>query len=348
MGDVFDAMKRSRKERETKTDAPRAEAAPIVDAPSRDGTDDSAPALPLDQVHVDRSDTQDDEGVLETRETPRRPQPPVAPDAAAPVRGVAAAVDRAKSDVAVDPNLVPGASAAAITLGHDPSLNGYSAKIVVHHDRGSVITEQYRAIRTQILARARNRRLQTHVITSSAPEEGKSVTSVNLSIAFSELRNQKTLLIEADLRKPSFQNLFNRSPTPGLTHYLRGDAGAETIDSIIHPTAYGNMQVIPAGDRDVTSSTELLSSPKMAQLIDRLKDRYDHIFIDTPPVVTVTDACILGALCDETLLVVRLGKTPASMVERAKRLLRFANCEVAGVILTHLQLSAPKYLYRYA
>lgn len=346
MGDVFDAMKRSRKERETKTDAPRAEAAPIVDAPPRGGSDDSAPALPLDQVHVDRSDTQDDEGALGAREVPHRQQQPAASHT--PSRGVAAAVDRAKSDTAADPNLVPGASPAAIALGHDPSLNGYSAKVVTHHDKGSVITEQYRAIRTQILARARNRRLQTHVITSSAPEEGKSVTSVNLSVTFSELKNQKTLLIEADLRKPSFQNLFNRSPTPGLTHYLRDDKNTLTLDNIIHPTAYGNLQVIPAGDRDVVGSTELLSSPKMAQLIDRLKDRYDHIFIDTPPVVTVTDACILGALCDETLLVVRLGKTPASMVERAKRLLRFANCEVAGVILTHLQLAAPKYLYRYA
>ncbi|MCE9591166.1 MAG: CpsD/CapB family tyrosine-protein kinase [Planctomycetes bacterium] len=334
MGDVFDAMKRSRKERETKPDAPRADSAPAPAAPARPQSDDARPALPMDQVHVDRSDDHDD-------------APTQAVERKAPAgRGVSAAVDRAKADLTADPSLVPGMLPSPAAGLHDPALNGYSSQIVVHHDRGSVITEQYRAIRTQILARARNRRLQTHVITSSAPEEGKSVTSVNLGVTFSELRSQKTLLIEADLRKPSFQNLFRRNPTPGLTNYLRGEV--DSIDKILHPSVYPNLQIIPAGDRDVTGSTELLSSPRMAALIERLKDRYEHIFIDTPPVVTVTDACILGALCDETLLVVRLGKTPAGMVERAKRLLRFANCDVAGVILTHLHLQAPKYLYRYA
>ena len=85
----------------------------------------------------------------------------------------------------------------------------------------------------------------------------------------------------------------------------------------------------------------------MGQLIDRLRDRYDHIFIDTPPVITVTDACILGAMCDETLLVVRLNKTATEAVDRAKRLLRASNCEVSGVILTHMQYHIPRYLYRY-
>ena len=228
----------------------------------------------------------------------------------------------------------------------DPSLNGYAPQIIVHHDRGSVITEQYRAIRTQILARTRNRRIQTHVVTSSSPEEGKTITTINLGMTFSELRNQKTLLIEGDLRRPSFGTALNRTCSPGLLQLLRGEISE--IDQAIHPTVYDNLQFIPAGDRDQVASTELLSSPRMAQVLDRLKDRYDHIFIDTPPVVTVTDAAILGALSDETLLVVRLNKTPTDMVDRAKRLLRAANCELAGVILTHLQIDAPRYLYRYA
>ena len=131
-----------------------------------------------------------------------------------------------------------------------------------------------------------------------------------------------------------------------MLQLLRGEV--ENIDDAIHSSVYKNLDVIPAGGRDSLHSTELLSSPAMTQIIDRLRDKYDHIFIDSPPVVSVTDAAILGAMCDETIMVVRLNKTPTDIVDRAKRLLRANNCEVTGVILTHLKLHMPRYLYRYS
>jgi capsular exopolysaccharide synthesis family protein len=226
-----------------------------------------------------------------------------------------------------------------------PGVGHYAPEIVVHHDRGSVITEQYRAIRLQILARCRNRKLQVHVITSSAPNEGKTVTSVNLAMAFAELQNKKTLLIEGDLRRPSLQGAIGQKQAPGLLHLLRGQI--DDIDQAIHPSPYDNVHIMPAGDYGTTSSTELVSSHRFAEILDQLRERYDHIFIDTPPVISVTDACIFGALADEVLLVVRLNATPVEVVDRAKRLLRASNCEVAGVILTHMRYHIPKYLYRY-
>lgn len=316
MGDVFDAMNRSQKERGKQPATER--------VASSSNADDVAPALPQ----------------VEAKSLAAEEPNPVRL-AAAPV------VQRTVSDAMTKAD--QGRLASALTpqsvVRKDPSLNGYASEVIVHHDRGSVITEQYRAIRTQILARARNRRLQTHVVTSATPEEGKSVTTINLGMAFSELRNQKTLLIEGDLRKPSFGRLFNRTSTPGLLQLLRGEV--DELDKVIHPTVYDNLFYIPAGDRDQTGSTELLSSPRMAQVLDRLKDRFEHIFIDTPPVVTVTDAAILGALCDETLLVVRLHRTPSEVVDRAKRLLKAANCDLAGVILTHAQQLSNQYAYRY-
>jgi capsular exopolysaccharide synthesis family protein len=341
MGDVFDAMNRAKRERERRAEhgADPAPPPPVAADEQSPAHEDGAPeegGLPIDQV-----------------ESAAQPRDQLAEQVTtAPVTGrspVAAATDRARlerqssRDDSVDEEGVSGGgqpTPAAIA-----SLNGYSADIVVHHDRGSVITEQYRAIRTQVLARARNRRVQTHVITSSAPEEGKSVTTVNLGIAFSELRSQKTLLIEGDLRRPSFQHLFDRDIEHGLVDLLRGE---ETdVDKCIQPTVYENLQFLPAAGKEFAHSTELLSSPRMVQLLDRLKDRYDHIFIDTPPVITVTDACILGSMCDQTLLVVRLYRTPADVVDRAKRLLRAANCEVAGVILTHMEMQMSRYMYRY-
>jgi len=332
MGDVFDAMnraKRDRGEQPQSNEITGFPAAPNTPTPQPGG--DTHPALPIDEV----------------RDPPNAPlhgEPPETslkrPEEDLPQPSITDPMDADSVDVDV-----PLTADQSEDNGHDASLNGYSAKIVVHHDRGSAITEQYRAIRTQILARSRNRRLQTHVITSSVPGEGKSVTTANLGVSFSELRNQQTLLIEADLRRPSFQMLFDRECTPGLLQLLRGDI--TDIDQAIHQTVYDNLQFMPAGGRDPTHSTELLSSPRMAQILDRLKDHYDHIFIDTPPVVTVTDAAILAGLCDQTMMVVRLHKTPVDMVDRAKRLLHANNCNVSGVILTHLYMYLPRYVYRY-
>lgn len=316
MGDVFDAMNRAQQERQEKPDQLPADPHP--------GTpEEETPALPIDQV-------------------PPPSEPAVAParitgDSGHPVSDASEKVD----SEAGHPQ--PGDDTV---LFSNTSSNGYSGDIITHHDRGSVITEQYRAIRTQILARGRNRRLQVNTLTSAAPNEGKSVTTINLGITFSELRNQKTLLIEGDLRRPAFARLLHRDPRPGLTQLLKGEV--DDLNQVIHPTVYDNLQLIPCGGSDSTNSTELLSSPRMAQLIDRVRDRYDHIFIDTPPVLSVTDASILGAVSDQTILIVRLNRTPSEVVERTKRLLRAANCDVAGVVLTHLSHATPRYLYRYA
>lgn len=356
MGDVFDAMNRAKREKTQATPAAGAGGKSDDGSRAMDAAGDEKPALPIGEVEsaaVARRQETDDRPMSLTGSTPAepvaksKPVPPPSREIAAnepprPATDVSAAA--AKSRVERTANAAANA-AVAVVPPHDPSLNGYSEKVIAHHDRGSALTEQYRAIRTQILARARNRRLQVHVLTSSAPEEGKSVTTMNLGMVFSELRNLRCLLVEGDLRRPTFHKLLDKTLAPGLIQVLRGEV--TDIDKAIHPTVYENLQIMPAGDREFVSSTELLSSPRMAQLLERLRDKYDHIFIDTPPVVTVTDACILGAMADETILVVRLNKTPTAIVDRAKRLLRAANCEVAGVILTHMDPSATRYGYAY-
>ncbi len=353
MGDVFDAMNRAKREREQAgassapaSQSPRGDVTTGPIAPDRQGPEQ--PALPLDQVppppveerqtvHV-TAPAMPRDTVTRATERSRIEQTPT-PEAATDLQ----TDDRATGDRAAIG--IPPSTSRSLTDSRGNKLNGYAEDVVVHHDRGSFITEQYRALRTQILARARNRRLQTHVLTSAAPEEGKTVTTINLGFAFAELRNQRTLLVEGDLRRPSFHTYFDRDCKPGMLQLLNGE---ETdLDRCLHQTVYDNLQFLPAGGRESTRSTELLTSPRMAQILDRLKDRYDHIFIDTPPVVTVTDGCILGAQCDQAMLVVRLNKTPSEVVERAKRLLRAANVELAGIILTHLQAELAKYRYAY-
>ncbi|MEX0774291.1 MAG: CpsD/CapB family tyrosine-protein kinase [Phycisphaeraceae bacterium] len=338
MGDVFDAMKRSR----------RARGEPEPTDPAQAPAGPEQPALPIDQVPLpDPQDDQPHGGSLSALPIADRTAVSRATEKSRAETQQSRAQDAAARLGATAP-VGTGAAGAPAASGNREKLNGYAEDVVVHHDRGSAITEQYRALRTQILARARNRRLQTHVITSAAPEEGKTVTTINLGFAFAELRNQRTLLVEGDLRRPGFYTYFHRDCTPGLLQLLRGEL--DDIDKAIHRTVYDNLQFMPAGGRESTQSTELLTSDRMTQILDKLKDRYDHIFIDTPPVVTVTDGAILGAQCDQALMVVRLNKTPSEVVERAKRLLRAANVDIAGVILTHLQpeLARYRYVYRYA
>jgi capsular exopolysaccharide synthesis family protein len=382
MGDVFDAMNRAKQERGKNEDAEKPVATP---ADEQEATSDfNGPAVPeeggglvyddvdtqalgdvskqapdssgLAQLDHDEQASSDEQAAPdEQRDDQVTPLTGALPDAPASTptvfrNPVSAATDRAaeeaQSGYANRLDLSFEETGAAPAQVDRSKLNGYSSEVVVHHDRGSAVTEQYRVIRTQLLARGRNQSIQTTVLTSSTPEEGKSVTTANLGISFSELRNKKTLLVEGDLRRPSFSKLFDRESSPGLLNALRGEVNS--IDDAIHPTIYENLQFLPAGGRDSTHSTELLSSPRMAQILEQLKDRYDHIFIDTPPVVTVTDACILGEMADQVLMVVRLNKTPSGAVERAKRLLRAANCDVSGVILTHMRHFVSRYLYKYS
>ena len=337
MGDVFDAMNRARRERGQESRSPdlsQEQADPQTNAPPVDANDDVSPALPIDQVKRAYADTLggDETSTSTPVETPSQSTSETFVEAASPPQ-------EDQTSTVEDKPLVSAAAA-------DPAQNGYAPEVVVHHDRGGAITEQYRAIRTQVLARGRNRPLKVHVITSSAPAEGKSVSTVNLGITFSELKNQRTLIMEGDLRRPSFYKLFHRDANPGLLQLLNGEAS--DINEAIHPTVYPNLDFMPAGGHDNVRSTELLTSPQMSRILEQLKEKYDHIFIDSPPVVSVTDAAILGAMADEVLLVVRLYKTPVEVVDRAKRLLRVNNCDVTGVILTHLKVHMPKYFYRYA
>jgi capsular exopolysaccharide synthesis family protein len=338
MGDVFDAMDRARREQSgraaRRVEPSGGEGAAARRLPEPPAAGGEQPGLPIDAVHAAARDaahaaagddltsrsagSRDPLGELDS--LAQQPAPRDAPASQLPAMPLP----------------------AGLALPPGKGLNGYAREIIVHHDRGSIVTEQYRAIRTQVLARMRNRKLQVHVITSSAPEEGKSVTSINLSLAFAELKSQNTVLVECDLRRPSFSKLFDRASDRGMLQVLRGEM---EIDEVLQPTVYPNLQFIPAGGRETEACTELLSSPRMAQVMQQLRDRYTHVFIDTPPVITVTDPCILGAMADEVLLVVRLNKTPTDIVDRAKRLLRASNCELAGVILTHLRQENSDYKY---
>ncbi len=226
-------------------------------------------------------------------------------------------------------------------------------RLVSLTEPSSPLAEEYRGIRTSLLARWEHRRHLIHTITSATPQEGKTITSLNLGLSLAELRNRKTVVIEADLRLPTFNKLLHLGESKGMTGYLRGEAELGEVIQELESTA---LHIITAGTRTSNDAVQLLSNSRMVKLMDALRTKYDHVIIDTPPVIELADAGILGGLSDEVMLIARISRTPKPLIDQALRALRSYNAPVAGVIATdqdrgrnryHYYRYGYKYRYRY-
>jgi receptor protein-tyrosine kinase len=183
----------------------------------------------------------------------------------------------------------PAPSQASSPAALDP---GTDERIVALTDPSSIYGEEYRSIRTGILARWQQRRQLVHLITSATPQEGKTITSLNLGLSFAELRGRRTIVIEADLRLPQFASLLKLDPTRGLIGALEGRI---ELGAAIQQVGPNGLAVIAAGGAAPDRAVQLLSSHAMGEMLRILRRKFDHIIIDTPPVVELADAGILGA-----------------------------------------------------
>ena len=224
-------------------------------------------------------------------------------------------------------------------------LDSVDDRLIALREPSTVMAEEYRSIRTSLLARWNHERHLVHTITSATPQEGKTITSINLGLTFAELHNRSVIVIEADLRLPTFEKLLHLQANTGLVEYLRGQCN---LSKIIHQIGENGLHVIPAGSRANNDSVTMLSSQRMTNLVKELRTRYDHVIIDTPPVVELADAGILGSISDDVLLIARMNRTPKSLIEQAKRTLTSYNAPVSGMIATDQRHVRRKhYYYRY-
>lgn len=202
--------------------------------------------------------------------------------------------------------------------------------------------EEYRAIRTALLARWQHRRHIIHTITSATPQEGKTITSLNLGLIFAELHNRKTIVIEGDLRLPQFDKLLNLPRSAGMVGVLTEKAN---LAANIHRIGEHHLDVLCAGRPFKDQAVQVLSSNTAVALLKHLKREYDHVIVDTPPVVELADAGILGAISDEVLMVVRMDRTPRPLVEQAISTLAGYNAPVASLIATDQAHHRNRYYY---
>lgn len=217
-------------------------------------------------------------------------------------------------------------------------------RLVALNTPSSLMAEEYRSIRTSMLARWQHRSHLVHTITSATPQEGKTITSLNLGLSFAELRNRSTIVVEADLRLPQFQMLLTLPPSKGVVGVV--DDGMD-VRAVIQEVEGTGLHVLQAGGCVDNRAVQFLSSSAMSNLLSRLREKYDHVIIDTPPVVELADAGILGAQSEDVLLVARLQRTPRELVEQAVRNLASFNAPVTGVIATDQKRTSHQHYLRY-
>jgi len=219
------------------------------------------------------------------------------------------------------------------------------ASLVTYFDPKAVISEQYKILTTNILSLNKGKPPKTIAITSSIASEGKTVSALNLAFTMSHATHKpRIVLIDADLRKGQLLNYLGCPARKGLSEFLQGEASLDEI--LFSLDDIGHLSFIGSGAVPV-NPVELLASAPMNELITSLRTNYNFVLIDTPPVIPVTDAAIIGSHVEGVLLVIQAGVTQSGMVSRAIELLVQAHANIIGHVLTGVEYFIPEYIYRY-
>jgi len=208
---------------------------------------------------------------------------------------------------------------------------------------GHDLIENFRVIRTNLLSIGTLTK-QPHVImiTSAMPKEGKTVVSANLAISFAR-NGGRTLLLDTDLRRGRMHRLFGYRKSPGLSNVLLGEV---SLQDACRPTSHENLFVLSAG-KHLDTGTEMLASQKFTDIMAALRSQFDHIIVDTPPVLGLSETSFLQKLCDGVLFVIWSGNTPMGSVKAAIDMLQNHGASFYGFVLNRLDLNATQNYYQY-
>ncbi len=216
-----------------------------------------------------------------------------------------------------------------------------SSTLITISNPRSPISEAFRTLRTNLEFSSLDKAIRSMVVTSAAPEEGKSTTLANLAVTIAQA-GKKVILVDCDLRRPSLNQIFNARGAPGFTDMMRDDALMQKPP--LQDTAVANLRLLASGTIPPNPS-ELLASRRMGEVIAALQQLADIVLFDAPPVVAVTDAAVLANKVDAALLVISAGRTKREHAKKAKALLEKVNAHLIGTVLNNVKGEASLYQY---
>lgn len=194
------------------------------------------------------------------------------------------------------------------------------------------VREAYHTIRTNLMFSVAKKECKVIIVSSSIAGEGKTTTSANVAFSIAK-SNQKVLLIDLDLRKPQIYRLLKKPNVPGVTNYL---SGFNTMEEVLHKNACPNLDLICAGTISPNPG-EMVASEGMLRLLEEMKQKYDFIIIDTPPINVVSDALSLIPHADGLVLVARPNYTAKKEVQRAVEQVKFIGGKILGIVANGVQ-----------
>jgi len=244
--------------------------------------------------------------------------------------------------IAEGPGTALNEASEVVEVSSEPAavVEGLSESLVPFYERSSLVTEQYRSLRTRLLSGNPNYEHRVIAITSAVPKEGKSVTTLNLGCILAEIRHLRILVVDGDFRRSSLAHMLNQPTGPGLAEVLAGDA---TFDQVVQTTPIPNLNIVPAGSTQGRSAAELLTAAAAPEAFRRMQRDYHYTIVDTPPATTVTDVGIIGQMCSGVIVIVRLHRTHEAAAKRAVRLLQVNNIPILGCLLVGRDAPASGY-----
>jgi len=227
----------------------------------------------------------------------------------------------------------------APVLGVIPQNVGY----LIEEGGESQHAEAYRVLRTNILFSRKDEKFNSIVMVSAGAGEGKSTTSLNLATVFAQA-GERVLVVDSDLRRPTIHKILNISNALGLTNYLLKQ---NPLEEVIQTTKLPTLHVMTSGKLP-SSSMGILSSSQMREMIAELKQRYDYVFFDSPPILGVSDASILASEMDMVIQVIQYRRYPQPMNIRAKQLIEKVGGNLIGIVLNNINMSQDESYYYYS
>lgn len=216
--------------------------------------------------------------------------------------------------------------------------------VITYFDPKAAVSEQFKVLRTNVLSMNKGNPPKVLGITSSIHGEGKTITSLNLAVSLAHaMHKPKVLLVDADMRKGKMSKYLGVEPEAGLSEILQGEKNVN--DAIFH-IENENLAFIAGGPVPEYPS-ELLSSKEFKNFLAEMRLKFDHVIIDTPPIIPVTDAGIIGTQIDGLVMVIQSGRTQRGIVKRAEELLYQSHSKILGHVLTNIEYHLPQYIYRY-